>query len=318
MKSVQHSIIGLPKSGKSTFLAALWHVLSSGEIDSSYEVAQHGDGHAHLNRLAASWMRCEPLGRTTSAGEAKAFVSVREVATGIAVVLNFSDLAGESFEQQIAARQCTRDYQETMSAGGGILLFMSADRKTDGVSIVDLPATSKKAASARKGKQKEIAVQSVDSKTDAAPPVSAAAQVAASASATRKEATKDWSPILMPQQVQLVELLQFAQSKPMGRRHRRVAIVVSAWDVLGNTKLRPKDWVAQEMPLLHQFLNNNRELFEYTVFGVSAQGGDIGDEKVKAELLRKTAAERIKCLSDTVDSHDITSPIAWLTESADA
>lgn len=67
--------------------------------------------------------------------------------------------------------------------------------------------------------------------------------------------------------------------------------------------------------MLRQFLESNDDLLEHTVFGVSAQGGDITvDEQKKALLDLDDALKRIKVVHGTETSQDITKPIAWLLE----
>ncbi len=119
---------------------------------------------------------------------------------------------------------------------------------------------------------------------------------------------------MIPTQVNLVDLLQFLQYLPFRRGIRRVAVIVSAWDVIELTTLEPSKWLERELPLLHQFLISNHESFEFQVYGVSAQGGDL-KSSCKGELVIKTPSTRIICAGSETDPHDLTSPIAWLMSS---
>jgi stage III sporulation protein SpoIIIAA len=48
-------IIGLPETGKTTFLAALWHVVTSEEVNESLRLERlHGDSK-YLNEISAKW-----------------------------------------------------------------------------------------------------------------------------------------------------------------------------------------------------------------------------------------------------------------------
>ena len=94
-------------------------------------------------------------------------------------------------------------------------------------------------------------------------------------------------------------------------------MVISAWDLVEKASFTgtPQEYLTREMPLLRQFLESNNDLLEHTVFGVSAQGGDITvDEQKKALLELDDALKRIKVLHGTEASQDITKPIAWLLE----
>ena len=231
MTSQQHSIIGLPGSGKTTFLAALWHLIDAGEVSSKFILDKLVGDHSHLNAIVAAWRRCEEMKRTSMAAEAKVSIHVKEVATGNKAILHFPDLSGESFELQLSSRSCSLEYVEGFEGGGGVLLFVTADRPSDGMSIVDT-----------------------------------APLIPGEAVPEKSEAHRDWSHQMVSAQVNLVELLQFLQTKPFQRVMRRVAVVVSAWDAVQNPGLEPAQWMERELPFLHQFLISNPECFHFQVY----------------------------------------------------
>jgi adenylate kinase family enzyme len=276
MTSLQHSIIGLPGSGKTTFLAALWHLLDAGEVSSKFVLDKLVGDHTHLNMIVDAWRRCEEVPRTSMAAEAKVSIHVREAATGRTAVLNFPDLSGESFERQLSTRLCTTEYVEGFEGPGGVLLFVTADRSSDGMAILDV-------SSLESG---EVVVEQI-------------------------EEHREWTPEMVSMQVNLVELLQFLQHLPFRRGVRRIAVVISAWDVVETPSLEPTHWLERELPLLYQFLISNPRSFEFRVFGVSAQGGDVKSDR-KSELVMKTPSTRISCIGPETDPHDLTSPIVWL------
>jgi hypothetical protein len=272
-----HSILGLPRSGKTTFLAALWHLIDAGEVATKLVLDKLVGDHAYLNTIADAWRRCEEVPRTSIQGETKVGMYVHEPASGQKIVLGFPDLSGESFEEQFAARACSSDYVEGYAGAGGVLLFVNANRGSEDITLLDLgPA------------------------------------LANSDEAAEAEGEKEWTPELVSEQVRLVDLLQFLLRPPFVRRQRRLAVVVSAWDVVLEPKPPPEQWLARERPLLHQFLTNNPESFTFRVYGVSAQGGDVtGDQRT--ELVRQTPSKRIKCVGRGADPHDLTAPLVWLT-----
>jgi hypothetical protein len=284
MNTVSHSIIGLPVSGKTTFLAALWHLIDAGEINTNLVLEKMIGDHQYLNDIVEAWRRCRPVPRTSLASETSVAIHVREVSSGKEIIFNFTDLAGESFERQFSTRQCARTYIDTYEEPGGVLLFVTADRGIDGITIVDL-----------------------------APLVEPDAQP----TATR---VREWSPEMVPVQVRLVDLLQFIQMGPFKRRKRKLVVAVSAWDVVPNPKPTPSEWLERELPLLYQFLLTNEQSFEFRVYGISAQGGQVqgkNDAEVLASrnmLLGKTPSERILCEGHGVSSPDLTIPLVWLTE----
>ncbi len=266
-------ILGLPMSGKTTFLAALWHLLTAGEIESRLVLDKLVGNHEHLNRIVAAWRRCEEMSRTSIAEETTVRIHAHDRETDKKIVLDFPDLSGESFELQFSSRSCTKDYVADFAKAAGLILFVNADRSTDPLSIIEL--------------------QELVGPADAP-----------------NELARDWSANLVPEQARVVDLLQFLQEPPFERRRRKFVIAISAWDVVQGNRT-PEQWLEHEMPLLHQFLKNNQHSFELMAFGISAQGGNAKSERER--LLAQVPSERLRCVGRGIDSSDISLPIAWLS-----
>ena len=281
MSALYHSIVGLPLTGKTTYLAALWHVLDAGEVPCAMVLDKLVGDHTHLNVIVKSWRKCERVPRTEWEGDTTVSVHVKEAVTERAIVLDFPDLSGESFRAQFSTRSCTMDYVESYKREGGILLFVSADRAQDGIPIVDMA---------------DVLEETPDSEEQEVPEL------------------VEWSHDLVPEQVRLVDLLQFLQRPPFDRRNRRIAIIVSAWDVILDPDLEPDSWLRREMPLLQQYLATNSRSYQHRVYGVSAQGGDITGG-ARAELLSGIPSERVRCVGpEVLNPHDLTAPVVWLTQ----
>src|ERR1700761_1052789 len=103
MNGQYHSILGLPRSGKTTFLAALWHLIDAGEVATKLVLDKLVGDHAYLNAIAEAWRRCEEVPRTSMAAETKVTIHVHAQAIGQKMALEFPDLSGESFEIQFAS-----------------------------------------------------------------------------------------------------------------------------------------------------------------------------------------------------------------------
>ena len=56
--------IGLPGSGKSSFIGALWHVASTGEINSAYSLTIQPNDREYLNKLQVDFLECKAPDRT--------------------------------------------------------------------------------------------------------------------------------------------------------------------------------------------------------------------------------------------------------------
>src|SRR5260370_25751159 len=98
--SYKQLIIGLPETGKTTFLAALWHVVNSREVRGALELLHLEGDRKHLNIIRKAWLEFREVGRTIPTTEQ--IVSMRLGVQGEAEAgeLVFSDMSGEAFRQQ--------------------------------------------------------------------------------------------------------------------------------------------------------------------------------------------------------------------------
>jgi hypothetical protein len=115
----------------------------------------------------------------------------------------------------------------------------------------------------------------------------------------------------------LVDLLRGMQQDPYTRKLRKLALMISAWDVVEQTDKTPEEWLKEELPFLWQFLTSNSQSFHVQVFGISAQGGDLNDE-ARTSLLEKVPSERIKVKVGGYLSSDLSQPLLWLSERGDS
>ena len=265
-------VIGLPAAGKTTFLAALWHVLESGRVPGALRVSEvHGD-QGYLNRIRDAWGSCEPIERTRRGQEAVVRMRLVEADGSAATELVVPDPSGESFSDQWELGRATSDYQELAARAVGVLLFIN-------------PTT-----------------------VDTAPVIEPAATTAVEADPA---AGRPWQPQGAGTQVQLVEMLQALRRPPFGVTHCPVSVLVSAWDRLVGRDVPPNHWLAQTLPLLHQYLWTNEETFPSRVFGVSAQGGDLDTQR--EELLAKVEPwERVLVVGPECEPHDLSAPVRWV------
>ena len=276
-------VIGLPAAGKTTFLAALWHVLEAGRVPGALRLAEvHGD-QGYLNRIRDSWGSCQPIERTRRGQETVVRMRLVDDAGGESTELVVPDPSGESFSDQWELGRCTADYVDLASDAGGVLLFINPDM-VDEAPVIAPP---------------KVTGTAVD-----LPPDGSA------------EATRPWQPQYAPTQVQLVEMLQWLRRPPFTTRPCPVAVLVSAWDRVAKV-MPPNHWLAERLPFLHQYLWSNEEVFKSRVYGVSAQGGDL--ETQREELLAKVDPwERVKIVGPDCQPHDLSAPVRWLMSQAPA
>lgn len=276
-------VLGLPGSGKTTFLAAFWHLVTSGEVNTKLSLVTLKAGEsAHLNEIATLWRKAKVQERTFHAGDRTVTMSLRAGADPV-FQLSFPDLAGESFQQMWEGRNCSQEVAASLRSSG-VLLFIHADKiKPPGWIIDDIEDAEAMGLTVEPGK-----------------PI-------------------PWSARLAPTQVKLVDLLQSLQSAALDAGPRRVAIVLSAWDKAADAGRQPDDYLAAHLPLLHQYLKHGLDkAWNVKVFGVSAQGGVYDEEgkpaRHEAQRIREmdVPSERISVVSVDGRSHDLTEPLQWL------
>lgn len=282
--STKFLVIGLPEAGKTTFLAALWHLADHGGVQGALRAPRDVPDQAHLNAIRERWLTVEPTQRTRLGAEKRVSMLLERDDKEVVEVV-FPDMSGESFLGHWGSRSWSAPYQELVQDASGLLLFVHPAKLVPGPRIEE-------------GAGALEALQTADVTEPSAIEVA--------------EAPQDipWNPDMSPTEVVLVELLQLidsARNQPPGLR---VAVVISAWDTVAIEQLEPHAWLARRLPLLHQFLEANEERFESRVYGVSAYGGDPAHD---AERLRAMSPlDRIRIVGPGVLEKDITAPVRWL------
>lgn len=288
MRTARHLVVGLQESGKTTFAAALWFLLDSREVPTKLTKGLHEGEYAYIEKMAKLWGDGWKVERTSSDTQERVRINLLHEQSKYSAALEFADLSGESFEKLFATRRCDPAFLELVASTEGVLLFVTARRMVDDQTILDF----------------------MDIDTNAEP---------AFPPATAAEREPNFDPAKVPQQVQLVDLLEALVVPPFPRKPRRVVVVVSAWDL--SRRDTAEEWLQDNMPLLDQYLRANQETIEFRVYGVSAQGGEApkkddppGTMRAEREALLKAAkaSTRIRVVGHDAWAHDLTSPLYWL------
>jgi hypothetical protein len=273
-------LLGLPQSGKTTFLAALWHVVESGEVLGSLKVSSQPEDRLYLNGLRNSWLKCEPLERTKAESMKEiAFSAINSSGEELGSLI-VPDVSGEMYRLQFEARTISQDFSELASKANGIVLFVDPDTIKKPIPISSVPVQFR---------QRDAVVQ--------------------------YENGEAWKHNDVPTQVILVDLLQILHSKI--NRPIKLSVIISAWDLITNAKdkdingLTPDEWLTKNLPLLSQYLKSNEYVFPFATYGVSAQGSNYEGDNQKLHALCKPA-ERINVIFNGKSSNDITVPLKWI------
>lgn len=292
---VSISIIGLPSSGKTTFLAALWELVGERRVAKVLAFDTIGENdHSYLRKIVAVWRKATEQARTRLTGLSAVRMNLRD-AEGSVVQITMPDAPGEDFRAMWEDRELGRVLGESL-VKGNILLLVNGNK-------VKAPAWVAERAAQRKATGRQ--------KAEALP--------------------KEWHPRLAPTQVQLVDLLQLISHPPVGTAGRKIVVMISAWDKVEGEKLAPDAFLRVKLPLLAQYFEGGRDGWVTRVYGVSAQGGeydgnDANAEPVEGKALKKAGkgrdadrlrevdipAERIRLVFGEEESNDLTEPLQWL------
>lgn len=275
-------LLGLPSTGKTSFLAALRHYIEVDTPNKKLTQYDYAENDEYLTKIYFDWLGCALPTRTSA--NARTYRNIKlflqHIDTEEKLILDVPDIAGETFNQQWESRSWTKLYMSEIEQADGLILFIHSQDVRPPVFLHDIYALTE-------GEEDE---KDYIGKLE------------------------PWSLGKAPTQVILVELLQF-HLEHFRRKPMPVAIVVSAWETLlkGGTGITPEHWLTKNLPLLSQFLIANQEKLQTNIYGVSAQGGDFANPEERTKLQHlDDAAERIKVQVGTEHNNDISAPIQWL------
>jgi hypothetical protein len=314
-------VLGLPRAGKSSFIAATSHILQFNEIHTLLRFDRLSAEDKYLFELRSAWQNCKPFARTTG-GPVHAITMHLKTEDGNKVNIYFPDVAGEEFEEQWRGREWSLEFTAAIFSATGLLLFINPITLEKPLSKADVANAEQAILDALGG---ENGFDETPSETDIAlADQHGGSQQLSTGEAIAKEVAnqnfedtsesvdpKIWNPRDADAQVKIVDVLQsiaaFGDEKQW-----TLGIVISAWDVVRKQMgdITPEAWLNRECPLVSQFLKSSDHNFKIKVFGVSAQGGD---PQAEGEKLRSFDAqsERVEVVYDGYKGHDLTRVLAW-------
>lgn len=271
-------MLGMPETGKSTFMTSLFMVLEAQRVKTRLRLASYSGDRTYVNRLADRMRDMNSLEHTLFGAEEELTLELEDE-SGRSFALTMPDYSGETLERALTRRGLLERVAHAIEESDGLILFLHPDTIEPGTSVADA----------------EQILAAID------------------APAPEPEKTrepKDWSNDVARTDVQMVDALQelLASTRP----DLRISVVVSAWDIARVTANDPEIWLKREMPLLTQFLENNSDRLTSKIFGVSAQGGSY--ETDRDELLAKEISTRTIVVGEGCEPHDLSAVIVWLLD----
>jgi hypothetical protein len=259
-------MLGLPESGKSTYLGALYYLLRKGR-DERLVLGAEPPEREYLQELEDRWLRYRPFERSQHPGARRVELELHGSETND-LALSMPDVTGEGYDHLWEDGLWSDQVRELARTADGMLLFIHPDK----LKVPELINVNEQ------------------------PPAGGAEPV-------------EWKPQMSPTQAVLCDLLeQINAQRPASVAS--LAIVVSAWDRAADLGIDPWRWVELQVPLLWQWLCAQEPPFEFRVFGISAEGGDVSDPAIKEQL-----AEREDPLARILEgpgADGLLDPLLWL------
>lgn len=119
------AMLGLPKTGKSTFLGTLWHFVEEPSVEDIKEADIEGS-RKHLQELASHARALTEITRTYHDDDEHFEVDVEFAGSGT-VKLVIPDRSGEQFQGLIERRQWPELLRDELAVATGLILFVNPD-----------------------------------------------------------------------------------------------------------------------------------------------------------------------------------------------
>jgi Double-GTPase 1 len=233
------AMLGLPRTGKSTYLGALWRLVQDTEVSDIWEVDFTGD-RSYINALADNVSNGIEIERTAVDTE-DGFELEVGFAGGHGARLDIPDLSGEATRELVEERVWRKSLATTVERASALMLFVHPDK-------IDLPVPANFAGA----DEPEVEAEERDD-------VEFHVQDACTAA-------------------KLIELLENVIDLRPELWPIRIAVIVSAWDRVDGDP-NPPDWLEERLPGVSGVLACNSDQVNAAVYGVSAQGGRLPHDR---------------------------------------
>lgn len=265
------ALLGFPRTGKSTFLGALWQFIQD-DVNGSIRESNTAGDRAYLQLLGEAVAQYSTVARTELDSDGGMHLRVDLADIG-EVNLAVPDIAGEALGVLIENRSWPNALLANVQSASAILLFLHPDEMVNPGRAAEALLLMEGHVAPREGAT--------------SPAVFEARRACTSAC--------------------LLDVLENALASNSARSIR-VALVVSAWDLVDGVA-SPTEWAMREVPAVMNFLRFHDRI-TYTAFGVSAQGGAL-PERLDELIALGSVSERAYAIDGEGRRVPISAPIAW-------
>jgi len=272
-------MLGGPDSGKTNFFVRLWPALDAG--NGALAAKATPDDIKYVEDALAHLHAGEFAPRTDKNLQGALTITLegRGAAEGLSGGLTIPDMSGEVWQTAADDGELPDQWMEALESATGAMLFVRAHSP---LNVAPLDWVNSEALMKLHG----------------------AGDVAEG----------------LPTQVLLCELVRFLEEKldkSVKGRRKRLAVIVTAWDLLEveEAALGPKAYIRAQFPLLSGRLRDLDD-FDIATFGISIVGGDLqADPTFRAAFFNKEFSETGWVVIDSAHGvrkeADLTLPVAW-------
>lgn len=130
-------IVGLPESGKTTFLGALAYTILNSMPGESLFTLDIIEEIEYLNGLADTWSKCEKMGRT-NVGQYESCTLFLKDSVGNKIEIKLPDQSGEAFKHVIENRTMSEMMYNNILECDNVFLFINPSVISKDVMITDI------------------------------------------------------------------------------------------------------------------------------------------------------------------------------------
>ena len=283
MNTKRYYMMGIPESGKTTFLVAFTFMLEDQTEGTRLHLnpSEPPEGMTkEFKEEMDHWGKFEPLDHTR-VGQIHRMKYTLYDEKEERYILEIPDRYGEIFSNIVLNRYINDDTRAEWLAADKILFFVNFQRMNI-------------------GNQEELLTE--------LPQETQQLLINGKESLEKKE--EDDKKFILPDQFVLVELLQMLQE--IRRNGVFIKFIISAWDSLNlqgidHEKQLPEIVFEKYLPFVYQFLKSNSNSIYAEFWGISAQGSDLSDkEEIKKMSQALDSMERVIVVdSEGEVSHDL-------------
>ena len=268
-------IAGLPKAGKTTYIAALWDIIQRRQGDFDLQFTTNPENATYLNEIWEYWVKMENIERSKTPAPDDIKINVSRKTDGLEMELSIPDFMGEQF-QKIIDRTLPENIKGWIETSDRMLYLINnlEDGSKDDV-------------------DEEEAIQD---------------------GADRQEEREKALPLTPERMMDVSQNLMVLKYIVTHTKMKKVAIGMSAWDNKMGGGLTPEEYLKRRSPVLYNFIKYHFEQVLYFGVSAQGFDYSNKKEKA-AEMRDKARNSNrafIAYGSEETTSPDLTRPLNYL------